>query len=107
MARLHVYPHAEPQQDMVIVADPAALRAMAAAMLKVAQIPQGFQRVKMHTSDGHEYTVMIVSNVSEAEWQTVAPAYQGAAVPALEFFEDYRELQAQLAQPRSGAAQKS
>lgn len=98
MARLHIYPHLEPQTDMHLVADPQALRTLANAMLKVAQTPQGFQRVKLHTSDGHEYTVMIVADVSEQEWQTVAPAYAGAVLPKLSVLEDYQQLLDELRQ---------
>lgn len=96
MARLHLYPHAEPQQDAVIIADVHGLRALANALLKVAQTPQGYQRVKLHTSDGHEYTVMIVSDISEQEWQTVTPAYTGTALPKLAVLEDYQQLRDEL-----------
>lgn len=101
MARLHIYPHSEPQQDTVIVADPAALRALANAMLTAAQTLHGFQRVKLHTSDGHEYYALIVAGVEETEWQTVAPAYRGAKLPSLSVLEDYESLKKELAQSRS------
>lgn len=101
MARLHIHPHSEPQQDALIVADSSALRTLAAAMLKVAQTPQGYQRVKLHTSDGHEYTVMIVSDVTEEEWQTVAPAYSGSALPKLAALEDYRLIRDELLQNKT------
>ena len=101
MARLHIYPHTEPQEDLVIVADPSALRALANAMLKAAQTVHGFQRVKLHTSDGHEYHAMIVSGVQESEWQTVSPAYRGANLPTLSVLEDYESLKKELTQTRS------
>lgn len=96
MARLHIYPHSEPQQDAVMVADVKALKLLANAMLKVAQTPQGYQRVKLHTSDGHEYTIMIVADVSQHEWQTVAPAYVGAKVPNLTALNDYQQMRNEL-----------
>ena len=101
MARLHIYPHSEPKEDTVIVADPTALRALANAMLTAAQTPHGFQRVKLHTSDGHEYYAMIVSGLQEAEWQTVEPAYFGANLPTLSVLEDYESLKKELTQTRS------
>jgi hypothetical protein len=96
MARLHIYPHNEPKQDLHIVADPRALRDLANALLRAAQTPQGFERVKLHTSDGHEYTAMIVADVSETEWQTIPPAYAKSTVPTINSLEDYNSLRKEL-----------
>jgi len=96
MARLHIYPHDEPQKDLHIIADPKALKELAQALMKVAQTPQGFERIKLHTSDGHEYTAMIVANISEEEWQTIAPVYNKSSVPAVKVLEDYYSLKKEL-----------
>lgn len=96
MARLHIYPHSEPQQDLHIVADPQALRALGQALIKAAQNSLGFERVKLHTSDGHEYTAMIVSGVTEEEWQTIPPAYIKSSVPKISSLEDYHNLKKEL-----------
>jgi len=96
MARLHIYPHNEPQQDLHIVADPAALRALGNALIKAAQTPQGFERIKLHTSDGHEYTAMIVADVSEEEWQTIPPAYMKSKLPVVQTLENYNSLRKEL-----------
>ena len=96
MARLHIYPHNEPRQDLHIVADPAALRDLAQALLKAAQTPQSFERVQLHTSDGHEYTAMIVAGVSEQEWQTVTPAYADSPVPDIDILNNYNSLRVEL-----------
>jgi hypothetical protein len=101
MARLHIYPHTEPQTDLHIVADPAALRALSQALLRVAQMPNGFERVKLHTSDGHEYTAMIVSGVTEEEWQTIPPAYAKSNVPVIATLEDYHSLKKELTAAQS------
>ena len=101
MSRLHVYPHSEPQQDLHIVADPTALRNLAHALLSVAKNPNSFERVQLHTSDGHEYTAMIVSGVSEEEWQTIPPAYAQSQVPAISTLEDYHSIRKQLSDSRT------
>ncbi len=98
MARLHIYPHSEPQHDLHIVADPAALRALAEALTSVARNPNSFERVKLHTSDGHEYTAMIVSGVGEDEWQNIPPAYAESTVPVISTLQDYHSLKKQLAE---------
>jgi 2-C-methyl-D-erythritol 4-phosphate cytidylyltransferase len=100
MARLHIYPHNEPKEDLHIIADPKALRDLANALLKAAQTPQGFERVKLHTSDGHEYTAMIVADVSEEEWQTIPPAYIKSTVPKVTALEDYESLRKELQSAR-------
>ena len=96
MARLHIYPHNEPQADLHIVADPAALRDLAAALITVSRNPYTFERVRLHTSDGHEYTAMIVSGVSEEEWQTIPPAYATTTVPVISTLEDYHSIKKEL-----------
>jgi len=101
MARLHIYPHSEPQQDLHIVADPAALRALAEALTSVARNPNSFERVRLHTSDGHEYTAMIVSGVDEDEWQNIPPAYARSEVPTISTLEDYHNIRKQLTDSRA------
>jgi len=96
MARLHIYPHSEPKQDLHIIADPAALRALAQALMNAAKTPQGFERVKLHTSDGHEYTAMIVAGASEQEWQAMPPTYIKSTVPSIATLEDYNILRREL-----------
>jgi hypothetical protein len=96
MARLHIYPHNEPREDLYIIADPKALKELAQALMKKAQIPHGFERVKLHTSDGHEYTVMIIADVSEEEWQKIPPAYMKSTVPSIQSLEDYNALKVEL-----------
>ena len=96
MARLHIYPHNEPREDLHIIADPAALRALGNALIKAAQTPMGFERVKLHTSDGHEYTAMIVADVSETEWQDISPAYAKSTVPNIPALENYKNLRKEL-----------
>lgn len=97
MTRLHIYPHSEPREDALIVADPAALRILANAMLKAASPPHTFQRVKLHTSDGHEYYAMIITGIQDQEWQTIPPAYRGASDPKISILDDYESVKKELA----------
>jgi hypothetical protein len=64
--------------------------------MHAAKTPQGFERVKLHTSDGHEYTAMIVAGVSESEWQATPPAYMTSTVPSVATLEDYNTLRQEL-----------
>jgi nucleoside-diphosphate-sugar epimerase len=78
------------------VADRKALKDLAQALLKVANNPYSFDRVQLHTSDGHEYTTVIVADVSEEEWQTIPPAYIQSIVPKITALEDYQSLRKEL-----------
>jgi hypothetical protein len=39
---------------------------------------------------------MIVSGISESEWQDISPAYAKSTVPAISVLEDYHSLKTQL-----------
>jgi hypothetical protein len=67
--RLHLYPHTGPQSRAYIVAEPGALRALATAAEDAARGVLGFETIKFYSSDGHEYELAIVCDVSEEEWQ--------------------------------------
>ena len=67
--RLHLYPHTGPQSRAYLVAEPGALRALAQAADDAARGVLGFETIKFYSSDGHEYELAIVCDVSEEEWQ--------------------------------------
>jgi hypothetical protein len=104
MARLHIYPHSEPRQDLHILADPPALRALANALMRAAQSATGYERVKLHTADGHEYYAMIVADVAEDEWQGMPVPYQNSTVPDIRSLEDYHSVRLELLQLRRAAS---
>jgi hypothetical protein len=67
--RLHLYPHNGPQTRAYIVAEPGALRALAQAAEDAARGVLGFETIKFYSSDGHEFELALVCDVSEEEWQ--------------------------------------
>lgn len=67
--RLHLYPHRGPQSRAYIVAEPGALRALAQAADNAARGVLGFETIKFYSSDGHEYELALVCDVTEDEWQ--------------------------------------
>jgi len=87
---------------MTIVGDAAALRQLGRALLHVGQTPAGYERLRLHTSDGHEYTAMIVCSVAEEEWQAMPPAYGGASRPSLQVLADYDSVVQELHTTHSG-----
>jgi hypothetical protein len=69
--RLHLYPHNGPKSRGYIVGEPAALRSLARHLDDVARGVVGFDVVRCYGSDGHEYELALVCDVSEDEWQNL------------------------------------
>jgi hypothetical protein len=67
--RLHLYPHREPGGRAYVVAEPGALKALATAAENAARGVVGFDTIKFYSSDGHEFELALVCDVSEEEWQ--------------------------------------
>jgi len=75
-ARLHIYPHSGPTESAYIVGEPAALLHLSEALRKAAIGAVGLEVINSYTSDGHEYQIVISSDVQETEWQSTVPSYQ-------------------------------
>lgn len=99
MSRLHLYPHQEPNDTAYIVADRKGLRDLAKKLTQAADSAVGLETITMHGSDGHAYTVMIVSDVSEDEWQALPlPKNKHSDPASLEIVKTYKSLRQQLTQ---------
>lgn len=71
-ARLHLYPHSDPRGRAYIVADPAALRALSELCKTASHSMTGVENATFFGSDGHEFELVVVSDVSDDEWQQLA-----------------------------------
>jgi hypothetical protein len=80
-SRLHLHSHTGPQTRAYIVAEPAALKALAQAADRAAKSVIGMETVKFYSSDGHEYELFIACDVSEDEWQTMPGPYEKTSQP--------------------------
>lgn len=69
MSRLHLYPHKEPNGRAYIVAERRALKVLAKKLEQTADGAVGFDKITLYSSDGHPYELMIISDISEEEWQ--------------------------------------
>lgn len=69
LSRLHLYPHKEPNGRAYIVAERQALRALAKKLEQTADGAVGYDKMTFYSSDGHPYELMIVSDITEQEWQ--------------------------------------
>lgn len=70
-ARLHLHGHSGPHSRGYIIADPAALRSLAKSLQNAANSAVGFETTTFYGSDGHEYELVIVCDISEEEWQQI------------------------------------
>lgn len=91
--RLHLYPHNGPQTRAYIVAEPGALKALAQAAEDAARGLLGFETIKFYSSDGHEYELAIVCDVTEEEWQGLpVPSDQRSDPSRLAIVQTFDEL---------------
>jgi len=70
-SRIHLYPHTGPGSRGYIVAERSALKSLARHLEDAARGIVGFDTVRCYGSDGHEYELVIVCDVSEDEWQNL------------------------------------
>lgn len=97
MSRLHVYAHKKPHDRAYIVGERKSLRALAKKLEMAADGAVGLEKLKIFSSDGHEYELMIVTDITEEEWQNLNPPYEKSSDPsALESVKVYDSIQAEL-----------
>jgi hypothetical protein len=95
-SRLHLYSHNEPQSTAYIIGEKSALRELGEKLIQASQSIVGFENIKFHTSDGHEYDLTIIGSVDELEWQAMSPPYIKSLVPKIKIIQDYNELKSQI-----------
>jgi len=92
-ARLHLYSHREPRDRAYIVAEPAALRALGELCRTASHSMTGVETATFFGSDGHEYELVVVSDVAEEEWQQIPlPGIDQAAAKNISVVKLFDEL---------------
>lgn len=92
-ARLHMHNHTEPNGRAFIIGEKLALRSLGEALIKASKNTLGIENIELYTSDGHKYEILITSEVSENEWQTLPVPYDKKHNPNhLEIVSTYNEL---------------
>ena len=94
--RLQIYPPTGPRGVGYVVADRAALRGLADAAKNAATGVMGFATVKLYSSDGHEYELIITSDVDDQEWQTLPTNYADSEMPPVSMLQNYQNLREEL-----------
>lgn len=80
--RVHLYPHKEPNGIGYIVADRQGLRDLANKLMLAADSMVGLENITVYGSDGHPYELMIISDVSQEEWQAMPLPGDDASDPS-------------------------
>ena len=97
LSRVHLHTHKEPNGRAYIVGDRQGLRALSKALEQAAITGVGLETVKLHSSDGHVYEIMIVADVSEEEWQTLPVPYDKSSNPKnLEKVKIYESIKTEI-----------
>ena len=93
MSRVHLYPHKEPNGTGYIVAERRGLRALAKKLEQAADGAVGLETITLYGSDGHPYNLMIVTDITEDEWQNLPLPKDKNSDPAkLEIVKVYNDL---------------
>lgn len=93
MSRVHLYPHKEPNGTAYIVAERRGLRALAKKLEQAADGAVGLETITLYGSDGHPYNLMIVTDITEDEWQNLPLPKENNSNPAsLEIVKVYNEM---------------
>jgi hypothetical protein len=93
MSRVHLYPHKEPNGTGYIVAERKGLRDLAKKLLQAADGAVGLETLTLHGSDGHPYNLMIITDVTEEEWQNMPlPKDKNSDPESLEIVKVYNNL---------------
>jgi hypothetical protein len=95
--RLHIYPPTGPRSTGYIVADRQSLRGLADAVKSATTSTFGFETIKLYSADGHEYELVITSDVDEQEWQQLESNYVDNKKLQIKTLENYQELKQSLA----------
>lgn len=93
MSRVHLYPHKEPNGTAYIVAERRGLRSLAKKLEQAADGAVGLETITLYGSDGHPYNLMIVTDITEDEWQNLPLPKDKSSDPAsLEIVKVYNDL---------------
>lgn len=93
MSRVHFYPHKEPNGTAYIVAERRGLRTLAKKLEQAADGAVGLETLTLYGSDGHPYTLMVVTDITEDEWQNMPlPAAKNSDPSKLEIVKVYNDL---------------
>jgi hypothetical protein len=94
--RLHIYPPNGPRDTAYIVADRSALKTLAQAINNATTSAAGFETARFYSADGHEYNIIITSEIDEQEWQTLESHYVRTQTPTVSTIQNYQELKREL-----------
>lgn len=86
-SRLEIYVGKDVKSRTVIAGERQALRELANALLKAADVTTGFHSINVYKGNGHDYEIFVTKNVEEDEWQNMPSKAEG-----LEFIKDYDQM---------------
>lgn len=82
LSRVHIHSHKEPRGRAYIVGDRKGLLELSKAIERAARGAMGLENIKLFSSDGHEYEILIATNVQEEEWQNMPVPYDKKSDPS-------------------------
>lgn len=97
LATVHLHTHKEPNGRAYIVGDRQGLLALSKKLEQAAKGMTGLETIKLFSSDGHPYELMIVTDITEQEWQDIPVPYSKLNDPdKLELVKLYDSMRSEI-----------
>ncbi len=95
--RVHLYPHKGPKTNAYILGEKQGLLKLAKSIEAAANGFLGTETVKLYSSDGHEYELLITRDVAEQEWQDIPLPHKKESDPEkIDSIKTYKSLKQEL-----------
>jgi tRNA pseudouridine-54 N-methylase len=102
LSRVHLHSHKEPQGRAYIVGDKKGLLELSKTIEKAARGFVGLESINLFSSDGHVYELVVISDVSEEEWQTMPVPYDKKSDPGqLKSIKQFESVKEEIDQKKS------
>ena len=70
-SRIKIYTGKDIKDRTVIAGEPNALRALAKTLINTANSPSGFDAIRLYEGTGHDFEIVVTSDITEDEWQNM------------------------------------
>ena len=87
-SRIKIYTGKDIKDRTVIAGEPNALRALAKTLINTANSPSGFDAIRLYEGTGHDFEIVVTSDITEDEWQNM-PA-KSSDLACIQIYDDLR-----------------
>lgn len=97
LSRVHLHAHKEPKGNAYIIGDRQGLLELSKTIERAAKGFVGIESIKLFSSDGHDYEILVIADVSESEWQSMPVPYDKKSDPSqLKLIKDFKSVKSEI-----------